>query len=127
MARRKVRWSSPQAALVAAALTGAGLGIALVCLAGIGPPPLIFDDFWVNSHRDTVGMLLASVGLALFASLAALLMGRKRVVVILLWVVAAGLSVTFFGDRLETVYRVLVHHTRQQHLSFNGPLGSVDW
>ncbi len=94
-------------------ITAAGLGVAVACLARIGGPPRIgIDSLWLHQHLNEVRVLLASVALAVLASLAMLVLRRRLTVVVGLWLVAAAVSAAFFPDRVETIYRVLVWYAR---------------
>ncbi len=94
-------------------ITAAGLGVAVACLARIGSPPRIgIDSLWLHQHLNEVRMLLASVALAVLASLAMLVLRRRLTAVVGLWLVAAAVSAAFFMDRVETIYRVLVWYAQ---------------
>ncbi len=94
-------------------ITAAGLGVAVACLASIGGSPRIgLDSVWLNQHLNEVRVLLASVALAVLASLAMLVRRRRLTAVVGLWLVAAAVSAAFFPDRVETICRVLVWYAR---------------
>ena len=94
-------------------ITAAGLGVAIACLARISSPPGIgLDSIWLHQHLNEVRVLLASVALAVLASLAMLVLRRRLTAVVGLWLVAAAVSAAFFPDRVETIYRVLVWYAR---------------
>ena len=92
-------------------LTGAALATALGCLYLIGPPPALrIDALWVNDHRREVTLIVAALGVALAATPAGLLSGRRRVPLLVLWLGAIALALGCVAERVVIIGRVLLDH-----------------
>ena len=105
---RAVDRSWGRASLGVAALA---LAMALVCLALIGPPPVIRqDDLWVHANRGTVRFLFGSIAVACGASVLVMLAGRRRALLAALWIAGIASAVALFSDRIPVIGDVVFRH-----------------
>lgn len=92
-------------------LTANGLGLVLVILATIGPPPRWrIDALWVNKHAPMVRVAVVSLGVAICASTLLLLWRRPRGMMLSLWLLAAMAAAVFFSDQLGVIVKVVQRH-----------------
>lgn len=107
--RRGVRYAHDRLTLLLAVLSGVCLLIALRCLQRIGPPPrFAIEALWVHERRALVHVLAASTLVAAVASALAILMGRKRWLILILWGAGTLIALSQFSDQLEVVARVVI-------------------
>ncbi len=94
-------------------LVAGSLVISLGCLIAVGSPPAVgVDALWVKAHAPEVRLMLGAGAAALLFSVAALWFGVSRRFVVAVWIVSILVSVVFFSDRVEAIYRVVVSYVR---------------
>ncbi len=98
---------------LATALVAGSLVIGLGCLIAVGSPPVVgVDALWVNAHAPEVRLMLGAGAAALLFSVAGLWFGVSRRFVAAVWIVSILVSMVFFSDRVEAIYRVVVSYVR---------------
>ncbi|MHC4908978.1 MAG: hypothetical protein ACYTF9_04575 [Planctomycetota bacterium] len=71
------------------------------------PPRFMPDALWVRSHRGNVIVALISLLTAIVASLPGFRMRQTRWLMFAIWALGGAVLLTVFGDRAETIARVL--------------------
>ncbi len=98
---------------LATALVAGSLVIGLGCLIAVGSPPVVgVDALWVKAHAPEVRLMLGAGAAALLFSVAGLWFGVSRRFIAAGWIVSILVSVVFFSDRVEAIYRVVVSYVR---------------
>jgi hypothetical protein len=93
-------------------LTANALGLVILILATIGPPPRWrIDAMWVNKHAPMVRVAVIALGVAICASTMVLLWRRPRGIMLWLWLIALVAAVYFFGEQLDVIRRVLQRYS----------------
>ncbi|UCD74380.1 MAG: hypothetical protein JSV91_11380 [Phycisphaerales bacterium] len=83
--------------------------MAHLCLIRIGPPPAVrINPLWVLDHQGIVEAVIWATVLAGAGSALPITLGRRRVAVIVLWVLATAAALAFFSDRLLIIGRILL-------------------
>ena len=92
-------------------LTANALGMIMLILATIGPPPRWrIDALWVNKHAPMVRVAVIALGVAICASTLVMLWRRPRGMMFLLWMVAIVAAAVFFSEQLTVISRVVQRH-----------------
>lgn len=107
--QRRLETARTRAANGGLILTAAGLAAAHLCLVRVGPPPAIrIDALWVLDHQAFVERGLWALAAAGLGSAVPMLLGRRRLAVLVLWGLAAAVAVKFFSDRLPIIASVVL-------------------
>ena len=96
---------------VAAWLTAIALALVLFSLHIIGPVPRIhIDALWVQDHKPQVTFAIASMGLAVGATIFAVCYKRNRWRMLVLWIGAMTIASLAFSNRIDVIWRVVTEH-----------------
>jgi hypothetical protein len=88
----------------------ASLLVVCGCLLAIGDPPAIrHDALWVNEHRGTVRLAIATLAVAIVATIGAASESRYRLPASLLWLAAVLAAWRWFSDAIEIIARVVIN------------------
>jgi hypothetical protein len=87
------------------------LGVALVTIGTIGPPPRWhIKGLWVNQHADSIRIAAIALGIALSLSAIIILWRRPRGMVLSMWVMAIAVAVAYFWAQIEVIVSVVYRH-----------------
>ena len=74
------------------------------------PPGIRHDALWINEHRETVRLAIASLAVAIVATIVAAVESRYRLPASLLWLATMFVAWRWFSDSIEIIARVVVNH-----------------